>query len=113
MYYKKGFFNLSLFSVLFLFTIAGCQQQNFDKNKELSKYELTFKELHNTWDEGIPRGNATLGPLSWRTERPLRFSLYRTDLWYLRPMDDLYFQAYGVDRLIQEREHNTYIFVHS
>src|SRR5690606_15777807 len=88
--------------------MAGCQQQNFDKNKELSKYELTFKELAKTWDEGIPLGNATLGALIWQKEGKLRFSLDRADLWDLRPMENLNFEDYGFDWVKKEWENNTY-----
>jgi len=108
MYYKKGFFNVTLFFVLYIFTMAGCQQQNFDENKELPKYELTFKKLANTWDEGIPLGNATLGALIWQKEGKLRFSLDRADLWDLRPMENLNFEEYDFDWVKKEWENNTY-----
>lgn len=52
-----------------------------------SKSDLVFNELSPTWDEGIPLGNATVGSLVWQRASALRFSLDRTDLWDLRPME--------------------------
>lgn len=51
--------------------------------------DLQFNDLATTWDEGVPLGNATVGALVWQRDSVLRFSLDRTDLWDLRPMDSL------------------------
>lgn len=37
----------------------------------------------------MPLGNATVGALVWQRDSALRFSLDRTDLWDLRPMDSI------------------------
>ncbi len=54
-----------------------------------SDEDLIFSSLAQSWDEGIPLGNATIGALVWQKENALRFSLDRTDLWDLRPTDSL------------------------
>ena len=51
--------------------------------------DLVFPALAQSWDEGIPLGNATVGALVWEKDTALRFSLDRTDLWDLRPADSL------------------------
>lgn len=55
----------------------------------LSDNDLIFPTLAQSWDEGIPLGNATVGALVWEKDSALRFSLDRTDLWDLRPVDSL------------------------
>lgn len=54
-----------------------------------SKSDLVFDSLAQTWDEGVPLGNATIGALVWKKGDALRLSLDRTDLWDLRPSDSL------------------------
>lgn len=54
-----------------------------------SDNDLVFPALAQSWDEGIPLGNATVGALVWEKDTALRFSLDRTDLWDLRPVDSL------------------------
>lgn len=54
-----------------------------------SASDLQFKQLAKTWDEGIPLGNAVVGSLVWQRDSALRFSLDRTDLWDLRPIDSI------------------------
>jgi alpha-L-fucosidase 2 len=54
-----------------------------------SNSDLVFPQLATSWDEGIPLGNATIGALIWKHNGALRFSLDRTDLWDLRPVDSL------------------------
>ena len=54
-----------------------------------SDSDLQFPDLAKTWDEGMPLGNATVGALVWQRDSALRFSLDRTDLWDLRPMDSI------------------------
>ena len=55
----------------------------------LSDSDLQFDNLAQTWDEGIPLGNATVGALVWQRDSALRLSLDRTDLWDLRPSDSI------------------------
>lgn len=54
-----------------------------------SSSDLIFTSLAQSWDEGVPLGNATVGALVWQRDSALRFSLDRTDLWDLRPVDSL------------------------
>jgi len=48
---------------------------------------LRFSTLAQTWDEAIPLGNGELGALIWQKCGDLRFSLDRSDLWDLRPIE--------------------------
>lgn len=54
-----------------------------------SDSDLVFPTLAQSWDEGVPLGNATVGALVWEKDSSLRLSLDRTDLWDLRPVDSL------------------------
>lgn len=54
-----------------------------------SESDLVFPSLAQSWDEGMPLGNATVGALVWQRDSSLRLSLDRTDLWDLRPVDSL------------------------
>jgi alpha-L-fucosidase 2 len=54
-------------------------------------HDLVFDELARTWDEAIPLGNAILGNLVWEKDGRLRFSLDRSNLWDLRPMENINF----------------------
>ncbi|MCG2462191.1 glycoside hydrolase family 95 protein [Flavobacteriaceae bacterium F89] len=74
----------------------------------LPHYELAFDSLANTWDEGIPLGNGTVGALIWKKEGKLRFSLDRADLWDLRPMANLDFKDYGFDWVKEQWKKDTY-----
>lgn len=51
--------------------------------------DMSFDVLAKSWDEGVPLGNATVGALVWQRDSVLRFSLDRTDLWDLRPVDSI------------------------
>ena len=51
--------------------------------------DLQFNALARSWDEAIPLGNGVVGALVWQRDSVLRFSLDRTDLWDLRPMDSI------------------------
>lgn len=54
-----------------------------------SDSDLHFSAFAESWDEGMPLGNATVGALVWQRDSALRLSLDRTDLWDLRPMDSI------------------------
>ena len=66
---------------------ACCEKESLPVTPTSS--DLQFGHLAKTWDEGIPLGNATVGTLVWQRGSVLRFSLDRTDLWDLRPMDSI------------------------
>lgn len=67
----------------------GCNSSGNFCSVAPSSSDLTFSTLPQSWDEGIPLGNATVGALVWKRDSALRFSLDRTDLWDLRPVDSL------------------------
>ena len=70
--------------------LVACQQPSIDLCETRSSgSDLVFDSFAGSWDEGIPLGNATVGALVWRNDSSLRFSLDRTDLWDLRPIDSL------------------------
>ena len=68
--------------------LSSCNSQSILETQE-NNSDLKFSTLATTWDEGMPLGNGTVGELVWMRDSSLRFSLDRTDLWDLRPMDSL------------------------
>ena len=54
-----------------------------------AQHDLIFGRLATTWDEGLPLGNGLLGALVWQKDGHLRLSLDRSDLWDLRPMQNI------------------------
>lgn len=52
-------------------------------------HDPVYNELAKTWDEAVPLGNATIGSLVWEKDNSLRMSINRTDLWDLRPTEEL------------------------
>lgn len=104
----KNLLRFSLSSTLLcLLSMAGCQEK---QQEQLNPYymERTFPELAQTWDEGIPLGNATLGALIWQKEGKLRFSLDRADLWDLRKMENLDFENYDFKWVTKQWEGKQY-----
>ena len=67
--------------------LTGCADRELPVSPSAS--DLRFDGWAASWDEGIPLGNAVVGALIWQRDSMLRFSLDRTDLWDLRPMDSL------------------------
>lgn len=82
----KSFLLLGLISIGGI--MCSCQVKTDWREKPLTS-DLQFTQLARSWDEGIPLGNATVGALLWQRDSALRFSLDRTDLWDLRPMDSI------------------------
>ena len=79
-----------LFMGLFVFLSVlnhSCSEKS--KPAEISPHDLYFQKLSTVWDEAIPQGNGLLGQLIWEKNGKLRFSLDRSDLWDLRPMENL------------------------
>lgn len=107
MVFKKttGFY--LAFTLISLLSIVGCNSKD---KKQLPPYymERTFSDLAQTWDEGIPLGNATLGALIWQKEGKLRFSLDRADLWDLRKMENLDFEKYDFNWVKKQWMDNQY-----
>ncbi len=77
----REFFFVVLSFVLFSFSPAIKSQH------VLHEHGLHFNKLAKSWDEAIPLGNAELGALIWKRKGMLRFSLDRSDLWDLRPVE--------------------------
>lgn len=82
----KSFLLLGLISIGGI--MCSCQVKTDWRKKPLAS-DLQFTQLARSWDEGIPLGNATVGALLWQRDSALRFSLDRTDLWDLHPMDSI------------------------
>lgn len=78
------------FCVLFIIcSLFSCLQkkERMSKNWAIG-HGLEFSTLAKTWDEAVPLGNGELGALVWKKNGRLRFSLDRSDLWDLRPIED-------------------------
>lgn len=71
-------------------------------------YSLKFPRLAATWDEGIPLGNGALGALIWQKGDNLRFSLDKSDLWDLRPMENLSKPEFNFKWVQKQVENNNY-----
>lgn len=69
--------------------LIGCTPSAPNCETTPSGSDMVFSALADSWDEGIPLGNGTVGALVWQKDSFLRFSLDRTDLWDLRPSDSL------------------------
>jgi len=54
-----------------------------------NSHNLSFMSLPQRWDEGIPLGNGKLGALVWQNNGMLRVSIYRAELWDLRPTKEI------------------------
>ncbi|MGL5683336.1 MAG: glycosyl hydrolase family 95 catalytic domain-containing protein [Marinifilaceae bacterium] len=63
--------------------ICACTGRN---DKEADLY---YSNIPSSWDEGVPLGNGEIGALVWKKDSVLRLSLDRTDLWDLRPTENL------------------------
>lgn len=86
---KQSVKDISMLSCLLVMASVfyACQEKAIVVQS--SPYDLVFPELAQTWDEGIPLGNAVVGSLVWEKENTLRMSLDRVDLWDLRSSDSL------------------------
>lgn len=70
-----------------IYITIGCSDNKIETKE--SSNDLVADTLAHSWDEGMPLGNAVIGALVWQKDNKLRFSLDRTDLWDLRPMDSI------------------------
>ena len=75
-------------SFLIISLFLGASTTHDDLKVKPSSSDLEFTELAKSWDEAIPLGNATVGALIWQRDSLLRFSLDRSDLWDLRPIQE-------------------------
>jgi alpha-L-fucosidase 2 len=81
--------NCSILSLLLITLISLSRCSSPDTLVVSPDHNLVFNELAQTWDEAIPLGNAVIGNLVWEKNGKLRFSLDRSDLWDLRPMENI------------------------
>ncbi len=91
--------------IVILISYSSCQKE---ERPQISKYDLKFSKLANSWDEAIPLGNGMLGALVWEKDNKLRFSLDRADLWDLRPMENLDKPEWKFSWVKEQWEKNTY-----
>ena len=91
--------------------LASCQTRELEV--EPSSSDLQFTDLATVWDEAMPLGNATLGSLIWQRDGKLRFSLDRSDLWDLRPLDCFqseFFSFQWISNKIREKDYGPVIY---
>lgn len=86
-----GFFQL----LLLLSGISSCKQEKLPVTP--SKNDLVFSDIAQTWDEGMPLGNSTVGSLIWQKDSVLRMSLDRVDLWDLRPTENIWGENFNFE----------------
>lgn len=98
-------FTRLIFIALIIIPFSSCQE---DEKPSVSKYNLTFSKLAQSWDEAISLGNGMLGALVWEKDKKLRFSLDRADLWDLRPMENLDKPEWKFSWVKEQWEHETY-----
>ena len=78
----------NLLLAMFIASFSSCQETAVLSVQE-SPHDLKFPDLAQTWDEGMPLGNATVGALIWGKDSSLRISMDRIDLWDQRPIDSI------------------------
>lgn len=88
---------------LFLFSCSPASNQNTFNGEPLA-----FNELATRWDEAMPLGNGLLGCLVWETNGKLRLSLDRSDLWDLRPKENINFNEWKFNDVYREWESGNY-----
>ena len=61
---------------IFLLIVVSAKSQ-------IQKYHeaLSFTQIPQKWDEGLPLGNGLIGELIWQKESKLRLSLDHAELW--------------------------------
>jgi len=88
---KKGNFLRTFMAggaLILTFVLFYCTyEKNSQHGNRAAGHGLQFSSLALTWDEAIPLGNGELGALVWQKNDHLRFSLDRSDLWDLRPIE--------------------------
>ncbi|MGL4851811.1 MAG: glycosyl hydrolase family 95 catalytic domain-containing protein [Phocaeicola sp.] len=99
------FSSLVLSSVL-LFGIA-CTPTN-SLQVAPGENDLVFPDLAQSWDEGMPLGNAFIGANVWENEGKLRIAIDRIDLWDLRPIDSLSGDNYRFKWVQEQLDKGTY-----
>src|SRR5690606_9803946 len=88
---RKKYMNRLLTIAVGFLLLTNCEKSPPDTSPS---YQLTFNELADSWDEAIPLGNGFLGNLVSQKRETLRFSLDRSELWDLRPMENIDFDQW-------------------
>lgn len=95
-----------LLFIVVAFSLFSCsKKESFNPS---AKHNLVFSELATTWDEGVPLGNAEVGCLVWQNNGKLRFSLDRSDLWDLRPMENIDFDKWKFQDVYEHWKNDNY-----
>ena len=94
------------FLFVIFFFLVNCSRPSI--HLEESDHDLVFDKLATTWDEAIPLGNGFLGALVWQKDNQLRFSLDRSDLWDLRPKENLQNPELNFDWVYDRWKENQY-----
>ncbi len=71
-------------------------------------HDLSFTELSNEWDNGIPLGNGIMGSLVWQKGANLRISLDHVSLWDLRPTDNMDSSIFSFKWVVEKWKSNQY-----
>ena len=66
---------------------------------EIVNYKMQHKGKIESWDEGLPLGNGTIGALAFGGEN-LILSLDRAGLWDLTPAKEWSLPEYNYDKMI-------------
>jgi len=90
----------AIFLLLMFFSCAN--EKNRPLDNMAAGHGLEFSALAQTWDEAIPLGNGELGVLVWQKKGFLRFSLDRSDLWDLRPIDSFSKPAFSYNWVYEQ-----------
>lgn len=91
--------------ISFIITLSACSQQ---APLHPGKGDLDFKYLPEVWDEGIPLGNGITGLLIWKKGNHLRMSLDRSDLWDLRPIENINRPEWKYSWVMEQWKKNRY-----
>lgn len=94
---------LALSIALFLFSYSASS-----KHENFKGEPLVFNELATRWDEAMPLGNGQLGCLIWEKDGKLRLSLDRSDLWDLRPKENINFNEWKFNDVYSAWESGNY-----
>lgn len=97
---------------LALFFLVGCKS-DVRHSEAYSIHSMQFGGLASTWDEGLPLGNGKMGALVWQNEDRLRLSLDHTNLWDLRPVENLSKPEFSFAWVRKQLEEGTYEKVHA
>lgn len=101
----------SKIQILLLISLISMGFTNKNIEVKKSSSDLSFKALATRWDEAIPLGNATVGALIWQRDSFLRFSLDRSDLWDLRPIEAYTQPEFSFKWVKQQLDQNNYSLV--